>query len=313
METDRDLLMLRAAHLYYYERLTQSAIADRMNTTRWTVGRLLEEAREIGMVTISINHPRARTFELEEKLQKAFSLGDAVVVNTQATPEATSQLVASSAAEYLTGLRPKPRTIGVAWGKTSAGVALAMPERWTNDLRVYQTYGGLVRSNDDVVSHSIGLMAKRGQGVGYMVPAPAIVADERLGTYLMREPAISQTLVHAAQAEILLYSPGVLGDDSVLVKSGFLTTDDVAELQSRGCVTDLFSHFIGADGKPVDTSWEARTVAISLDAVRRAKNTSLVASGDEKVDPVGVSVCNGYAKVLVTDSRTAEQVLERYS
>ena len=157
------------------------------------------------MVTISITHPRARTFELEEKLQKAFSLGDAVVVNTQATPEATSQLVASSAAEYLTGLRPKPRTIGVAWGKTSAGVALAMPERWTNDLRVYQTYGGLVRSNDDVVSHSIGLMAKRGQGVGYMVPAPAIVADERLGTYLMREPAISQTLVHAAQAEILLW------------------------------------------------------------------------------------------------------------
>lgn len=60
MDHDREAQMLRAAQLYYYENLTQGAIADRMNCTRWTVGRLLDEARACGIVAISINHPRSR-------------------------------------------------------------------------------------------------------------------------------------------------------------------------------------------------------------------------------------------------------------
>ena len=56
MNVDREAQMLRAAQLYYYDNLTQGAIADRLSCTRWTVGRLLEEARESGIVTISVNH-----------------------------------------------------------------------------------------------------------------------------------------------------------------------------------------------------------------------------------------------------------------
>lgn len=36
-------------------------------------------------------------------------------------------------------------------------------------------------TNDDVVADSIGLMARRGRGVGHMLPAPAIVSYVELG------------------------------------------------------------------------------------------------------------------------------------
>ena len=41
--------MLSAAELYYYEGLTQSEVSARMGVTRWTVGRLLEEAKQAGI------------------------------------------------------------------------------------------------------------------------------------------------------------------------------------------------------------------------------------------------------------------------
>ena len=65
VNVDREAQRLRAAQLYYYDNLTQGAIADRLSCTRWTVGRLLEEARGSGIVTISVNHPRARIPKLE--------------------------------------------------------------------------------------------------------------------------------------------------------------------------------------------------------------------------------------------------------
>lgn len=106
MDHDREAQMLRAAQLYYYENLTQGAIADRMNCTRWTVGRLLDEARACGIVAISINHPRSRVPALEKRLVEVFGLGEAIVVRQQSTPAGTLELVAAAAADYITALRP---------------------------------------------------------------------------------------------------------------------------------------------------------------------------------------------------------------
>ena len=74
MEGARESQVLRAAQLYYYENLTQGAIADRMGCTRWTVGRLLEEARKSGIVRITITHPQARVRPLEKQLAAAFGI-----------------------------------------------------------------------------------------------------------------------------------------------------------------------------------------------------------------------------------------------
>lgn len=142
MDHDREAQMLRAAQLYYYENLTQGAIADRMNCTRWTVGRLLDEARACGIVAISINHPRSRVPALEKRLIEAFGLGEAIVVRQQSTPAGTLELVAAAAADYITALRPQPESMGIAWGRTLTAVARAMPEDWAHGVDVYQTYGG---------------------------------------------------------------------------------------------------------------------------------------------------------------------------
>lgn len=135
-----------------------------------------------------------------------------------------------------------------------------MPEGWTTNLEVFQTYGGLVRSNDDEVADSIGLMARRGRGVGHMIPAPAIVTEVSLGRWLRREPSVARTLTQAPSADLLVFSPGILEANSVLVPSGFLTVNGMARLKKMGAVTDLFSHFVDCAGNIVSEELELRTI-----------------------------------------------------
>ncbi len=296
--------------MYYMESLTQAAIADRVDSTRWTVGRLLEEARERGIVTISINHPHARRFDLEKRLVEELGAREAIVVPTQSSDSATGSVLAEAAAEYLTGLRPRPTSMGVAWGRTVTRIARAMPAKWTKGLEVFQTYGGLVRSNDDEVADSIGLMALKGRGIGHLLPAPAIVADPELGRRLKKEPSVARTLEAAPAADVVLFSPGVLSTESVLVRNGYLSPEEMEEIKGLGAVMDLFTHFIDAEGRPVSAELEDRCIGIELEALARAKRSVVVGAGSGKADPIRYCLAGGFANVVVTDSATAQGVLE---
>lgn len=303
------MLALRAAQLYYYENLTQGAIAERMHCTRWTVGRLLEEARESGIVRITIAHPQARVRALEKRFLETFKISDAIIVRIQDSESATKRLVAQASADFITAIRPKPRSIGVAWGRTMTAVARAMPDDWASGVEIYQMYGGLVRSNDDEVADSIGLMARKAHGTGHMLPAPAIVTDAELGRRLRREPSVARTLEAGPQADLIVHSPGILESESVLVRSGFLSSAGMDKLRAMGAVTDLLSHFVDEDGHPVSRELEARTIAVSLDAVRQAKHKMLVGSGENKAFPMYVSLRIGLASIVVVDEATAELIL----
>src|SRR5674476_1482501 len=112
--------MLTAAELYHYEGLAQTEVAARMGVTRWTVGRLLDDAKQAGIVRVVIDHPRARRHELELRLEKAFGLREAVVVTAQPRPADTLQLVGQAATRQLRGLSPRLRRLAVGWGRTVA-------------------------------------------------------------------------------------------------------------------------------------------------------------------------------------------------
>ena len=81
---NQDKEMLHVAEMYYFEQMTHAAIAQRLSISRWTVGRILEEARRTGMVKITIDHPLARYHRFETELVDTFGLQSAVVVPVQA-------------------------------------------------------------------------------------------------------------------------------------------------------------------------------------------------------------------------------------
>jgi DNA-binding transcriptional regulator LsrR (DeoR family) len=96
-----DQLSIRVAWLYYLENLTQAEIGERLGLTRARVNRMLAEARESGLVRISLNSSLAECVALEQALRQKCNLRDAVVVPTPADPDTATAVVGMAAGDYL--------------------------------------------------------------------------------------------------------------------------------------------------------------------------------------------------------------------
>lgn len=303
MDPEREEEVLRAAELYYYTGLTQEAIAERLGCTRWTVGRLLEQGRASGMVTITIRHARARDHRLELDVERRFGLRTAIVVATQATQAETSDLVARMAAEFLTGLRPRPASIGMGWGPMEAAVARLLPRGWTERLLVFQAMGGPGRMNIDDIDRSIGEMARRGCGWARTISAPAVAPSSVLGRYYRSTPSVRATLAKAASADAVVFSPRSI--ESTL----FTDPDDLELLECRMAVGSVLGHALDPDGEVLDSPLEERTTGLPLSALRRHRCSVAVTAGVGATAVALAALRGRLVRVLVTDTACAERIL----
>jgi deoxyribonucleoside regulator len=316
MDTDDELLAVRVAELYYDDNKTQDEIGGLLGISRWKAGRLLTQARDAGIVRIEIVHPRARRLTLERRLCETFGLRDAVIVpspqpDETAAGDAVAPRVAQAAADYLTALRPVPRTLGVSWGRTLDAVAERLSAGWATGVSVVQINGGvsLNRRPGTAATLAATIAAKAG-GQAVLLPSPAIL--ERLETKraIEADRTVADVLTRAGEASAYLYSAGVAEASSVLVESGYLTPDDVAELVRKGAVGDVVGRYIDANGHIVDPGLDERTVGLGLDELRSAATAIFVVAGASKHDVARAIVMSGLCTVLVSDEDTAHALLE---
>ena len=73
--TSEDLL-LRVAWFYYKDELTQDEIARRLSVSRASVGRMLDRARKVGLVSINLNADHLDAFEVSRQLRRTFQLAE---------------------------------------------------------------------------------------------------------------------------------------------------------------------------------------------------------------------------------------------
>ena len=72
-----DEVIADVARCFYDDGLTQEAIAKQINASRSTVSRLLQMARDRGIVRIQIDYPWGRAADLEQRLIERFHLREA--------------------------------------------------------------------------------------------------------------------------------------------------------------------------------------------------------------------------------------------
>lgn len=298
---------LQAAQLYYFDGMTQSKIGEVMGCTRWTVGRLLEEARETGMVTITINHPRSLTRKLEERLVNEMGIERAIVVSAD---DDSNRAIARAAANYLTHLEKPPSSIAVAWGRTMTDVARALTNNWAPGVHVYQTHGGTTHMGDDGVVASIPIIADKGPGYGHVLPAPAMVGNADVATHLMEEPSIVEVLNGAASSDITIFSPGPVSKDSILIQAHYLQPKHIELFKSHGAVGEIMGHFINAQGRLISADLDRRTISMPLKSLRKSKHVVAVADRVDKAPALKGAIAGDLIDVLIADAPTATALLK---
>lgn len=312
MSEDDEMLAVHAAELYYDENKTQDEIGALLNLTRWKVGRLLADARESGIIRIEIVHPRARRLSLERELRARMDLHDAIVVPStgDTDPEELRSRVALAAADYLTGLRPVPRSLGISWGRTLHDVAGHLRPGWATGVDVVQINGGVsLNKRASSAANTAVTIAQKGGGTANLLPSPAILEHEATRLAIEGDRTVAGVLELGRAASVYLYSAGLVSESSVLVDSGYLSRADVRSLVAKGAVGDVVGRYVDADGNVVDPSLDRRTVGIRLDELRAAPMAIAVIAGADKHDICRTVVTSGLCSVLVTDEGNARYIL----
>ena len=306
-----ELTIVRVAELYYDENKTQDEIGGLLRITRWKVGRLLAQARQDGIVRIEIVHPRARRLGIERELRERFGLVDAIVVPTLADGSDLQGRVAQAAADYLTALRPVPRTLGISWGRTLSDLAEKLDTGWAHGLTVVQINGGVtLNRRAGTAATTAALIARKAEGQVILLPSPAILERVETKAAIEADRTVAGVLALAATASAYVYSAGVVDESSVLVDSGYLDAADVAELTRKGAVGDVVGRYIDANGNIVDPGLNNRTVGLGLDRLREAELAIFVVAGAAKHPVARAVVTSGLCSVLVTDEATATDLMK---
>ena len=312
MESDKLKKAIEAAKMYYLMDYSQQEIANSLQISRPTVSRLLQQAKEEGIVEIRINDPSENCRKLEQELEERFGLKKAVVAYAPMYEEKLIKpLLGKTAATYLSGIVKDGDVIGTVWGTTIYQVSAHLEHQPLSDVSIVQLKGGVSHSDKQTyASETLHLFEKAFNAVSYQLPIPAIVDQVVVKKAIEADRHISKLLQMGKQANIAIFTIGVPRTDSLLFQLGYFTEEEEAVL-SKHAVGDISSRFFDKDGKICDETLDARTIGIELEELKKKEQSILVAGGTSKVKGILGALNAQYANVLITDSQTAKIILRQ--
>lgn len=304
-------LMVQIARMAYQQDRTLTEIAVETGINRWRVSRLLQEARDLGIVRIEIVPRSGRCPDLETGLITRFGLRDAIVVPGQGDAGQGPEGIAKAAGQYLATMKPRPSVVGVSWGRTMSAVAHWLPPRWNENVTVVQINGTVALSAIGERPNDVAeTFARKGNGRYVPLPVPAIVGEKLTREVLERDRIVRDVLELARSAQVLCFSFGSLDEESVLLQSGNILKAELRGLLEAGAIGDVLSRFVDRTGAIVDPAMDDRTIGLSLDDLKKHPHAIGIAAGPAKRDVTLGALRAGLVSVLVTDEATAVHVLE---
>lgn len=303
------VLMASVARRYYLHGDSKSDIADRVGLSRFKVARLIDRAVETGLVRIEIGWPGAIDVGVSAALQERFGLARAIAVNVvDDQPEAVRNAVGEAAAALLSEIVGPDDVLGLAWGRSLTSMANSLTALAACD--VVQLTGALQRT--DTQASSVDLVrqvARIGGGAAYYFHAPMIVASQDLGQALREQPEVARSLSRVALVTKAFVGVGGWFHGGSTVADA-LSADEVAELGALGVCAEISGILIDADGRPVTSPLDGRTICVRADQLARVPDVTALTYGPGKATSVLAAIRSGLINGLVTTRQLATELLE---
>lgn len=294
------------ADRFYRAGRSQIELADELGISRFKVSRLLDKARELGIVRIEITLPDAIDGALSNDLRQMFGLKRAIVVRTPSQePAALRDAIGGVTAKLLPEVVRDGEVIGVASGRTLLAATKYLTPLPHADV---VTLCGISNPSAEFSSQVIRRLADATHGTAWPIFAPFILPDPRTATSLRSEPRIKAAFDLFGLVKTALVAVGSwLPADSQffdLAASYGLTTD----LLAQGAIGEVCSTVFTADGTIVP-GIEDLTLSINTDQLRAIPEVIGVAGGPHKTQAVLGAVRAGLINSLVTDTELARRMM----
>lgn len=310
VETNK--LLYKIARAYYEDNLTQQQIGERFGLSRVKVSRLLTRAREDKIVQITILPPQNPNADLERSLEARYGLLEVILVSSLSLDAATLRHeLGAAAADCLTRCIQGNEIIALSWGSTLLAVIDELtPQSWP-EVKVVQMLGGLGQPEADVYGADLVHRAALALGARpRMLSAPGIVSSSMVRDALLSEPQIADTLALSGRADMALVGLGRPTPNSVVMRAGILSEQELIGLRALGAVGDIALRFFDAQGRPVEHEINNRIIGLTLEQIRRIPRVIGVAGGADKYEVVRAALRGRLIHVLVTDEETGRRLAE---
>ncbi|MBQ8619177.1 MAG: sugar-binding transcriptional regulator [Clostridia bacterium] len=297
-------LMVKAAWYYYFENMTQQAIADRLSISRMRVIKLLENARQTGVIQFRLRSDGVGVMAQSQQLMDKYHLKDVFLI-PEVTPGEThpNESIARAGAMYIADRLGDDACISVGYGDTISRTLNHLATMVQTPVSCISLTGGV--SNYLPNARSNVFNAKL-----YLMPAPLLASSAEMASAMREESSVSEVVRMTDLSSFTLVGIGALGESATVFRSGLLGPTDMFYLKMNHAVGDILGHFIDKDGKLIPTPIEERLIATPLDRLREMHNVIGLASGPEKIEAIRAVLRGGYLDILITDEATANLLLK---
>ena len=297
-----DALMAKAAWYYYYEGMTQQQISDRIGVSRIRVIRLLEKARETGVIRFSLRRGHEERLKTEKDLMERFGLEDVFLVPGPADPKQTNANVAEAASMYILERLRDDSVINIGYGDTPSRVLNDLATLTEKTITCVSLTGGVSYYLPNTRSSVFNARLR-------LIPAPLLASSREMAEAFRQESSVTEIDRMISLAQMTVVGIGSMDENATIFRTGLLNGNDLLYLTMRGAKGDVLSHFLDGDGRLIMSPVEERLIAASLDDLKKLKNVIGVAAGTVKADAIRAVLRGGILDILITDTETAEAVL----
>ncbi|MGY5765807.1 sugar-binding transcriptional regulator [Brachybacterium sp. DNPG3] len=315
MPAPRDTaVIVRTARLYYEQGRSQTEVAQDLGLSRSNISRILTQARDRGIVEISIHDPDGpprRDEALEGALRAAFGLREAHVVSAPRTSGTAA--VAREGAAVIAERATQVSSVGISWGQTVQSIVAELPTLHLRPApRVLPLVGGHSALDELADGESVlRTLASRLGSRPETLYAPAVLESATAVSTLRAESSIGSLLADAARVDLAVVGIGSLGVHSSphVLRLMKLDDDERAAFTAQHPVGDVCGRFVDATGVPLGAPTDQRVLAVTFSELLRIPEVVGVAAGAEKAPGVAGVLRSGAIRTAILDDELARAIL----
>ena len=302
------VLAARVARQFYLEGVSKIDIADRLGISRFRVARLLEGARDAGMVRIEIGLPGGNLDAgLSAELCSAFGLRHAFVFDFPDNEEqALRHRLGEAAGQALMDLIAPGDVLGISWSRTLSGLAAALTQ--FPPCPIVQLTGAVPPPDGRDLLDVVRSVARVGGGPAHVFYAPMLLDDAQTAAAIRRQGDIAAAFAVVPSVTLAVVAVGAWAAGLSTIYDA-VTPAERDYLAARGVRAEVAGVFIGEDGRPVATPLDSRMIVTPGPALERIPFVLAVPFGVAKGPAVRAAIRGGLVHGLVTHASLARALL----
>ena len=298
--------MIEVAHLYYEENKSQQEIARQLGISRPLISVILSEAKECGIVKITISDMPFSSEQIAERIKNIYKISEITIVPDEANIELTNKKLAEIAFSQYFSKANDGKRVGIGWGDMigkMADHANTLEDSERTNGAIFPLAGGINSMTRDYhINEFVRIFSQKTGRDPVFLYAPALY-----------DTPVEYELTKRTEAYASIKEEWDYMEQALVSISNFPSYPDLGvkslygnALTEKKAVGWMVGHYFNAYGRIISPASEATLQA----SVRQLKTTDVTAlcSGQVKPQCVAGALRTGIINRLVIPFSLAETV-----